>query len=523
MVRYILGVDVGSTHTDAVIVDDNGNFISGAKTITTPDVTTGIINAMKLVLEKTKINRDDIAAVSFGTTHVLNAIIQRKGLGKVGVIRIGAPATRSVDPGIDWPEDLRKSVIAGHVILRGGHEYTGEPIVELDEEGVIKALNLFKNLGVDAIAVTSVFSIVNPEHEVFVQEKAREILPETLVVLSHEIGSVGLLERENATILNAAVLNVMQRAINALEKALQDLNLSHAKMFFAQNDGTVASKEYIAKYPIFTVVAPISNSIRGAYVLTKIPNAIVADTGGTTTNIGVLRKGYPREALEVEIAGVRTNIRAPDIVSIGLGGGSVVKIYGDDIVVGPESVGYRLIEEGIAWGGNTLTATDVALAKGVMTIDDPRCNPELAKRKLDPKLVEKIYEKMVKILEDSIDKVKTSPEPEIVILVGGGSAMWPRKLAGAKEVIRPEFAQYANAVGAATALIGASVEKAFSYESIPREKAISITIDEAKKKAIEAGADPSTLEVAEVEEIAMPYLPGNAVKIRVKVVGKLKL
>jgi len=523
MTKYILGVDVGSTNTDAVIVDENRNFIEGAKSTTTPDITTGIINSMKLVLEKAKVNKDDIVAVSFGTTHVINAIVQRKGLGRVGVIRIGAPATRSVEPGIDWPEDLKKVVIAGYTIIRGGHEYTGEQIVELDRDAVIKTLKMFKEMRVDAIAVTSVFSIVNPEHELYVAEKSKEILPEVPVVMSHEISSIGLLERENATILNAATLKVMQRAINALENALQDLGLSHAKMFFAQNDGTVATKEYIAKYPIFTVVAPISNSIRGAYVLTKIPNAIVADTGGTTTNVGVLRNGYPREGLEIEIGGVKTNIRAPDVLAIGLGGGSIVRVQGNNITVGPESVGYRLTEVGIAWGGDVITATDIALAKGVMMIDDQRCKPELARQKIDPVLVNNAYEEMVRMLEDAIDRVKTSPEPEIVILVGGGSMMWPRKLAGAKEVIRPTHAQYANAIGAATALVGAHEEKAFSYETVPREKAISITIDETKRKAVEAGADPSTLEVTEVEEVAMPYLPGNAVKIRVKVVGKLRL
>ncbi|MCS7112053.1 MAG: hydantoinase/oxoprolinase family protein [Ignisphaera sp.] len=523
MTRYVLGVDVGSTHTDAVIVDESGNFINGAKTITTPDVTTGIITSMRLVLEKSMVDRDEVAAVSFGTTHIINAIVQRRRLGRVGVIRIGAPATRSVEPGLDWPEDLRKAVIAGYTIVRGGHEYTGEHIVELDRDGVVKALNAFREMGVDAVAVTSVFSIVNPEHELFVKERALETIPEIPIVLSYEIGSVGLLERENATILNAAVLKVMQRAITALENALHELGLGHAKMFFAQNDGTVATVEYIARYPIFTVVAPISNSIRGAYVLTRIPNAIVVDTGGTTSNIGVLRRGYPREALEIEISGVRTNIRSPDVIAVGLAGGSIVKVSEGDISVGPESVGYRLIEEGIAWGGNTITATDIALAKGIMMIEDPRCRPELVKSKIDSALVDKVYEKMVKMLEDAIDRVKTSPEPETVILVGGGSAMWPQKLVGAREVIRPEFAQYANAVGAATALIGASVEKAFSYEATPREKAIDMVVDEAKKRAVEAGADPSTLDVAEVEEIAMPYLPGNAVKIRVKVIGKLKL
>jgi hypothetical protein len=130
---------------------------------------------------------------------------------------------------------------------------------------------------------------------------------------------------------------------------------------------------------------------------------------------------------------------------------------------------------------------------------------------------------MVEMLEEALDKIKTRPEPEIVILVGGGSAMWPKKLKGAKEVIRPKEAQYANAIEAATALVGAYAEKAFSYEHIPRSNAIEEVKREAIKRAIETGADPASIEVIEVEETAMPYLPGNAVKIRVKAIGKLLL
>lgn len=521
--KYKVGIDVGSTHTDAVVIDENLNIVAAVKTMTTPDVTSGIVEALKLAVERSGVDPGDIKAVMFGTTHVINAVIQRRGLGRVGVIRIGAPAARSIDPGLDWPDDLRRAVIAGSRIVRGGHEYTGEEITDLDVDDLRKAIRSFKEIGVDAIAITSVFSIVNPAHEITAKEIASKEAPEIPVVMSHEIGSIGLLERENATILNASLLGVMRRAIQALKNAMERLGLGHAAMFFAQNDGTTASESYIANFPVFTIVAPISNSIRGAYVLTNIPNAIVVDTGGTTSNIGVLVKGYPREALEVDIGGVRTNIRAPDVISIGLGGGSVVRIEGDQIFVGPISVGYRLIYEGIAWGGNVITATDIALAKGIMKIDDPRCNPLLASSKIPREVVEKAYNKMLEMLEEAIDRIKTRPEPETVILVGGGSAMWPKKLAGASEVIRPENAQYANAIGAATALVGAIAEKAFSYEHVNRDKAISQSIEEAKSKAISAGADPTTLEVAEVEEIAMPYLPGNAVKIRVKVVGKLKL
>ena len=158
-----------------------------------------------------------------------------------------------------------------------------------------------------------------------------------------------------------------------------------------------------------------------------------------------------------------------------------------------------------------------------MKIDDPRCDPEKPAKLVPKEVIDAAYDYMVRTIEEAIDKVKTSAEPATVILVGGGSLMWPRKLKGAKEVIRPEHAQSANALGAATALVGSVVEKAFSYDHVTREEAIRITSDEAKQKVIEAGADPASIEVAEVEEIALPYLPGNAVKVRVKAIGKLKL
>ncbi len=523
MSKYKIGIDVGSTHTDAVILDENNNFVAAAKTMTTSDITSGIINSLKLVLNKANISKDEIQAVMFGTTHIINAIVQRKGLNKVGVIRIGLPATEAVGPMVDWPKDLKSAIYGADILVKGGHEYTGEEISRFDEESVIKTLHNFINHNIETIAVASVFSVVNPEHENKVKFLAERICPNIPVVLSHEISTIGLIERENATILNAATIGVMKNTISNLKKSLNDLGLSHAKLYFAQNDGTTASSEYISKFPIFTIVAPISNSIRGAYVLTNIPNAIVADTGGTTTNIGALVNGYPREALEIDISGVRTNIRSPDVIAIGLAGGSIVSLKENDIKIGPVSVGYKLIHEGIAWGGNILTATDVALGIGYMNIDDPNCNPSLILKKYDKEILLKVYKKMIDMLEESLDRIKTRPEPETVILVGGGSAMWPKKLSVASEVIRPEYAQYANAVGAATALIGATVEKAFSYEQIDRSKAISETAKEAKERAILAGAMPTSIEIAEVEEIAMPYLPGNAVKIRVKAVGKLSL
>ena len=351
MTRVRVGIDVGSTHTDSVAVDEKGNVLAAVKARTTPDVTTGIIESLKKLLGTKAFAVDEVAAVMFGTTHVLNAIIQRRGLGKVGVIRIGAPATTAIDPMLDWPADLRDAVGNLKVVVRGGHEYTGEEIAPLDEDGVKRAARAFAKAGVDAVAITGVFSIVNPDHELRAREVVAEEIPNVPIVLSHEIGSMGLLERENASILNAATIGVMKRTIESLRRSLASLGIEGVPMYFAQNDGTTAKSEFIEKYPVFTVVAPISNSIRGAYVLTGIPDAIVVDTGGTTSNVGVLTKGYPREALEVEIGGVRTNIRSPDVVAVGVAGGSIVSVGPNGSVkVGPVSVGYELIEKGIARG-----------------------------------------------------------------------------------------------------------------------------------------------------------------------------
>ncbi len=524
MARLRVGIDVGSTNTDAVIVDEKGSLVHAVKHPTTADVTTGILRALEMVVKGSGVSKDDIAAVMFGTTHGLNAIVQRKGLLKVGVIRIGLPATASVEPMTDWPSDLRKAVGDIKVLVRGGFEYDGEEIAPLDEEAVRRAAEEFRREGVEAVAITSVFSPVRADHELRAAKIVREVMGDIPITLSHTISGIGLLERENATILNAAIVGVMRRAIKAVRETMNRLGLEHAKLFVAQNDGTVISAEQAEKYPIFTVVAAVSNSIRGAYVLTGIEDAIVVDMGGTTTNVGVLEHGFPRESsLAVSIGGVRTSFMMPDFVAIGVAGGSIVKKVNGDVVVGPESVGYELVRKGIAWGGDTITATDVALALGRMEIDDPNCDPERARRLIPRDLAEKAYNYIVRRVEEAIDMVKTRPEPMPVILVGGGSAMLPRRLEGASEVIRPEGAQSANAIGAATALIGATVEKTFSYEQVPREKALDGVKREAMKKAVEAGADPTTVNVVSVEEVSLPYLPGTIVKVKVKAVGRARL
>lgn len=516
-----IGIDVGGTHTDAVILGEKNEFIAAVKTATTPDVTSGILNALRRVVEQSGIDPDDVRAIMLGTTHCTNAIIQRKDLAKVLVIRIGLPATKSIEPLLDWPTDLKEMVRYAACLVQGGHEYTGEEIAPLDEQSLKRIAREAKGK-IESVAVTSVFSPVNPDHEDRAMEILREELSPTIpITLSHEIGSIGLLERENSAVLNAAVVKVASTAIRAFEESAREIGVEKAKLYITQNDGTLMEAEFAKRYPIFMIASGPSNSIRGAAFLTGLTDGIVVDVGGTSTDIGVLVKGFPREsAVAVEIGGVRTNFRMPDLISIGLGGGSIVKVSDEGVEVGPESVGYELIKKGIAWGGDTLTATDAVLAAGMATIEDPACDISRVKH-LDPGLVSRILKRILQKVEDNLDKIKTSPEPVPVVLVGGGSILLPHKIAGASEVIRPFNFQYANAIGAAIAQVSGMVDKVYSLERIRRNEAIEDAKSVAMERAKEAGADPTSLEIVELEEIPLPYLPGNAVRIRVKAIGRL--
>ncbi len=286
-----LGVDVGVTNTDAVVLDGRDHVLAKAKTPTTPDVTTGIVQAIDMVLAA-GVSAGDIGAAMLGTTQCINAILERQHLGRVGVVRLGAPATLAIPPLVDWPEDLRSLVAQKRYIVAGGFEFDGREISPLDEAR-LRTVGQELVGQVDAIALSAVFSPVNPEHE----HRAAAILCEAVgehipISLSHEIGALGLLERENATVLNAALIRVGKLAAEAFRSAVARHGIA-AQLFLTQNDGTLMALGEALHYPILTVASGPTNSMRGAASLTGLRDAVVVDVGGTTTDIGALQHGFP--------------------------------------------------------------------------------------------------------------------------------------------------------------------------------------------------------------------------------------
>ncbi len=516
--EYNIGIDVGGTNTDAVIIDDARNIIASVKSPTTTKVSDGISQALKAVLEQVSINRKEITYAMLGTTHSTNAIVTRKHLLKTGVIRIGKPAGMAIEPMIDWPQSLRSAVSEQTWHIRGGHEFNGKEIFPLDEQALTAAFEQMKG-SIEALAITSIFSPVAADHELRAAALARKILGEDLpITVSHEIASIGLLERENAAILNAALNSVARSTALGFQQALIDEGVTEANIYLCQNDGTLMSIDYSIDYPILTIACGPTNSIRGASFLSGHEDAIVLDVGGTTSDVGVIKQGFPRESsLAVEIGGARTNFRMPDLNSLGLGGGTVITIEGDEITIGPESVGYRITEEALIFDGTTLTATDIAVRLGMSSIGDPAKVAHI-----DRRLAERAHLQIMKLVQDGIDSMKLSKDPVPLILVGGGSLLISDTIDGTQCIIRPEHLGVANALGAAIAQVSGQIERVYSLDVMSREEALGDAKAIAVQEALKAGAQQETIRIVDVEDIPLAYLPGNATRIRVKAVGDLK-
>jgi N-methylhydantoinase A/oxoprolinase/acetone carboxylase beta subunit len=509
-VRRRLGIDVGGTNTDAVLLEDD-LVAAAVKTPTTPDVTTGITRALAALVEQAPTARE-AQAVMIGTTHFTNAVVQRRDLGRVAGIRIGLPSGASLPPFVDWPEDLADLVRAEVVMLEGGHEFDGRPLVPFDTRGMRAAARRVRELGIRSVAVAAVFSPLNASCE----EEAAAILceecPDVAVTLSHRLGRIGLLERENAALLNACLIELARTTARAFTEALRGSGIG-APLYLTQNDGTVMLAEVAEAYPVYSFASGPTNSMRGAAFLSKRDEALVIDVGGTTTDIGSLRQGFPREANSVvEIGGVRTLFRMPDLLSLGLGGGTIVRR--EPLAIGPASVGYRLTDQAFVFGGDVLTVTDVAVAAGLIDLGD-----RARVVSLPAALVKDSLARIRAMIEEGVDRMKTEAGDAPLIAVGGGSFLVPPRLAGVSEVLNVPHQAVANAVGAAIAQVSGEVDQIF--QDLPRDEAIARARRLAEDKAVAAGADPATINVVEVEDLPLAYLPGNSLRTRVRVVGDI--
>ncbi|KAK5957754.1 hypothetical protein OHC33_000943 [Knufia fluminis] len=533
---YRIGVDVGGTNTDCVVLhpgeadEPHRGIRSALKTATTANVTDGIITAIKGAIAQSGINRSSVAAVMIGTTHFINAVVQadETNLRKVAVLRICGPYSKENPAFLDFPPLLSR-LMNGHVAyLDGGLEFDTREIMPINEAQIRSECQKIKDKGINDIAIVGIFSPLDTEgkQEATVRRIVLEEIPGADVVLSSEVGQLGFLERENATILNTSILKFARKTVRGFKAAMRSLDLS-CPLFLTQNDGTIIDAASAEKCPIKTFSSGPTNSMTGAAYLSgldttrgKMPDAqvIVADIGGTTTDVcALLPSGFPRQAgTWVEIGGVRSSFPMPEVQSVALGGGTKIEENNGNVIVGPESVGHRLTSEGLVFGGQTMTTTDIVVAAGHANIGETSRVAHIT-----PETVSKAKAKMKKILEDAVDGMKLSADDAVVILVGGGSIVNMGDLEGVREIIRPPFHDCANAVGAAIARVSAQIDTIKVLEGLDESEVVEQLCKDAKQRVIDSGADASRIYVTNIDVMPLQYVQMRAARIMVSVAGPL--
>ena len=522
-----IGVDVGGTNTDAVLMEGD-SLINWHKSETSSDIGSGIVSAINGVIALSGCDPSHISDVMVGTTQLTNGLVERKGLLEVAVVRLASPSGHAVPPRIGWPSDLVAAVGEHTFLLPGGYEYDGREVSPFDEVKVRASAREIKRRRLRVAAVSSAFAPLNADMEDRAAAILREEIPGVRVSLSSDIGRIGLHERENSTILNAALSDLSNCFVDSLTHALRELGIL-ARLYVSQNDGTLMSTDFAKRFPVLTFACGPTNSLRGAAFLAGVNDAVVMDIGGTTCDVGALQDGFPRQSSsDVNIGGVRTNFRMPDILSVALGGGTIIRV--DDggekgredpstITVGPESVGRHLKRRSLIFGGDTLTATDVALAM----------QPELSfgqpghARRPPRELAARIDNRFHKICECALDRIKLRPGKVPVVLVGGAGFLVRQPMRGCGDLIRPAHASVANAIGAAMAQVGGQVDQIYSYTATSRDEALANAKALATRKVARAGGRLKTLRFLEVEETALSYLPGDVVRVRVRAVADLAM
>lgn len=487
-----MGIDVGSTNADAVLVDATGVVTAQAKVEASSDLGASIDAAVTALLAGSATDPATVCSVSLGTARTSEEIASRTGLRRVAVLRIGAPLTTALPPLVTWPARLRSAVDAGTAIVAGGCEFDGTRIAPLDERAVAQFAASVAGRA-EAVAITSVFSPVDPADEL----RAAAIIAATLgglpVSTSHEIGSMGLLERENATVLNAALSGGVAAGAEALRAAVRRHGMD-AECYLAQNDGTQRSVTYSTRFPIMLIGSGPANSMRGGAHGSGLRDAVVVDVGGSRTSVGRLVNGFPGESNRpYTVSGVVTNLRLPDLIVVPVGGGAV--------------------RESLCCGGGVLTLTDAAVAAGRMEFGSVAI-PDLPRAELAVRLAA-----ADELLAEAVDRIGLGAQGLPVLVVGGGGGIAPDSFPGVAQVVRPPHGEVANALGAAIAPVGGSAERICAGRPDLLRAAVEELAAEAVDRAVQAGASPDGVRVTGIEEVPLAYLRDPAVRIRVRAVG----
>ncbi len=321
--RYGLGVDTGGTFTDAVILDlSDYSLISKAKSPTThDDLSIGLYESVRKVFENCDVKPSEITLAGISTTLATNSVLEGKG-GDVGLIFIG------------W--DSKEAVSFGEknqAIVKGGYDSKGRLVAELDMDEVEQAIKKVSK-GVDALAISGLFAVINPSQERKVKEMAMRLTGLPTVVGTELSSSLGVDERARTAVLNGRLISEVKRFFDGLESTFKAMGITAPIMVY-KGDGSVMSIKKARQYPVESVFSGPAASSVGGRITSGFEDFIMVDIGGTSTDVALVDHGMPEIQSEgADICGWRTHVRAVDMYTIALGGDSLIKLQDTKIDLG---------------------------------------------------------------------------------------------------------------------------------------------------------------------------------------------
>jgi N-methylhydantoinase A len=381
---YRLGVDVGGTFTDLLLLEEGTGDFWRHKTPSTPhDSSEGVMVGVNAICAKANVKPSDVGVFLHGTTVATNAVLEGKG-AKVGLVttegyRQVMQIARSLVPGglaawIVWPKPEPLAKLENTVEVKGRLNAKGEELRPIDEADVRAQLLKLKANGVEAITVALMNAYVSGEHERKVAAIAQEIMPDVPVSVSHEVlPEMQEYERTLTTVANASVRPVVARYIRNLREKLRGMHMQ-GRIALLRSDGGLMSSEKSEEHPVSLLMSGPAGGVTGALWVAKssgLKNILTLDVGGTSTDVALIENGEPRRARTTDVGHLTVRASSLDVKTVGAGGGSIAKVpeLTKALRVGPESAGANPGPAAYGKGGTQATVTDANVVLGYLPED----------------------------------------------------------------------------------------------------------------------------------------------------------
>ena len=378
---YRLGVDVGGTFTDLLLLDEETGRFWREKTPSTPhDSSEGVMNGVAAICNAATISPAEIALFLHGTTVATNAVLEGKG-AKVGLVttegyRQVMQIARSLVPGglaawIVWPKPEPMARLENTVEIKGRIDARGVEIRPLELDDVRTQLEVLKSSGVEAITVSLMNAYLNGVHELQVAKIAAEVMPDVPISLSHVVlPEMQEYERTLTTVANASVRPIVGRYVRNLRGKLRDEGMQ-GRIALLRSDGGLMSSEKSEEHPVSLLMSGPAGGVAGALWVARnsgLRNILTLDVGGTSTDVALIENGEPRRVRTTDVGHLTVRASSLDVKTVGAGGGSIAKVpeLTRALRVGPESAGANPGPAAYGKGGVVPTVTDANVVLGYL-------------------------------------------------------------------------------------------------------------------------------------------------------------